>query len=245
MRLTFAEAQRNVAEIANRESYTKDVIFELLAAYGRSTSAITKLRSGALNLADDKENDVLQRGVVYFKHVPSGNLRSVIDSLDKDPLVVRYNPRYLIATDYDQLVAKDIKKDTTLDIKLRDIDRNVDFFYGWTGDEVTSEKTEAVADRRAADKMKDLYAEIERVNRDKLADPKSTFRHDLNVFFSRLLFCFFAEDTKVFSKTESSIFTSSIKDYTQTDGSDLNEFLRTLFDSLDTEDKYKLTLNEK
>ena len=187
MRLTFAEAQRNVAEIANRESYTKDVIFELLAAYGRSASAITKLRSGALNLAEDSENDVLQRGVVYFKHVPSGNLRSVIDSLDKDPLVVRYNPRYLIATDYDQLVAKDIKKDTTLDIKLRDIDRNVDFFYGWTGDEVTSEKTEAVADRRAADKMKDLYAEIERVNRDKLADPKSTFRHDLNVFFSRQL----------------------------------------------------------
>ncbi len=241
MRLTFAEAQRNVAEIANRESYTKDVIFELLAAYGRSASAITKLRSGALNLAEDSENDVLQRGVVYFKHVPRGNLRSVIDSLDKDPLVVRYNPRYLIATDYDQLVAKDIKKDTTLDIKLRDIDRNVDFFYGWTGDEVTSEKTEAVADRRAADKMKDLYAEIERVNRDKLADPKSTFRHDLNVFFSRLLFCFFAEDTKVFSKTESSIFTSSIKDYTQTDGSDLDEFLRTLFDSLDTEDKSAFT----
>jgi type I restriction-modification system DNA methylase subunit len=241
MRLTFAEAQRNVAEIANRESYTKDVIFELLAAYGRSASAITKLRSGALNLAEDSENDVLQRGVVYFKHVPSGNLRSVIDSLDKDPLVVRYNPRYLIATDYDQLVAKDIKKDTTLDIKLRDVDRNVDFFYGWTGDEVTSEKTEAVADRRAADKMKDLYAEIERVNRDKLADPKSTFRHDLNVFFSRLLFCFFAEDTKVFSKTESSIFTSSIKDYTQTDGSDLDEFLRTLFDSLDTEDKSAFT----
>lgn len=241
MRLTFAEAQRNVAEIANRESYNKDVIFELLAAYGRSASAITKLRSGALNLAEDSQRDVLQRGVVYFKHTSSGSLRSVIDSLDKDPLVVRYNPRYLIATDYDQLVAKDTKKDTTLDIKLRDIDRNVDFFYGWTGDEVTSEKTEAVADRRAADKMKDLYAEIERINRDKLADKDSNFRHHLNVFFSRLLFCFFAEDTKVFSKEESSIFTSSIKDYTQTDGSDLDQFLSTLFDSLDTEDKSGFT----
>jgi type I restriction-modification system DNA methylase subunit len=241
MRLTFADAQRNVTEIANRESYSLDVIFELLAAYGRSASAITKLRSGALNLASDKENDVLQRGVVYFKHVPSGNLLSIVDSLDQDPLVVRYNPRYLIATDYDQLVAKDMKKDTTLDIKLRDIDRNVDFFYGWTGDEVTSEKTEAVADRRAADKMKDLYAEIEKVNQEKLTDPKNTFRHDLNVFFSRLLFCFFAEDTKVFSKDEKTIFTSSIKDYTQTDGSDLDIFLNTLFDALDTDDKSSFT----
>ena len=241
MRLTFADAQRNVTEIANRESYSLDVIFELLAAYGRSASAITKLRSGALNLASDKENEVLQRGVVYFKHVPDGNLLSVVDSLDQDPLVVRYNPRYLIATNYDQLVAKDMKKDTTLDIKLRDIDRNVDFFYGWTGDEVTSEKTEAVADRRAADKMKDLYAEIEKVNQEKLTDPNNTFKHDLNVFFSRLLFCFFAEDTKVFSKDEKTIFTSSIKDFTQTDGSDLDIFLNTLFDALDTEDKSNFT----
>ena len=41
MRLTFADAQRNVAEIANRESYNLDVIFELLAAYGRSASALS------------------------------------------------------------------------------------------------------------------------------------------------------------------------------------------------------------
>lgn len=241
MRITFTEAQRNVTEIANRESYNLDVIFELLAAYGRSASSITKLRNGALNLAGDKDNNVLQRGVVYFKHIHEGNLLSTVDSLDQDPLVVRYNPRYLIATDYDRLVAKDTKKDTTLDVNLRDIDRNVDFFYGWTGDELTSEKTEAVADRRAADKMKDLYTEIEKVNRVKLTDPKSTFKHDLNVFFSRLLFCFFAEDTKVFSKDERAIFTNSIKDFTQTDGSDLDAFLNTLFDALDANDKSNFT----
>lgn len=243
MKLTFADAQRNVAEIANRETYNQDVIFELLAAYGRSASAITKLRSGTLNLAEDKDNDVLQRGVVYFRHISDGNLISAVDSLDKDPLVVRYYPRYLIATDYEQLVAKDTKKGTTLDIKLRDIDRNVDFFYGWTGDEVTSEKTEAVADRRAADKMKDLYAEIARINSDKFEDEGSNFRHHLNVFFSRLLFCFFAEDTKVFSREVPSIFTDSIKDFTQTDGSDLDEFLSNLFEVLDTREDERQDLS--
>ncbi len=241
MRVTFADVQRNISEIANRESYSKDVLFELLAAYGRSASAITKLRNGINNLAEDQDNDVLQRGVVYFKHISEGNLLSVIDKLDQDPLVVRYNPRYLIATNYRQLVAKDTKKATTLDIKLRDIDRHVDFFYGWTGDEITDEKTEAVADRRAADKMKELYYEIEKINRHKLAEKGSTFRHDLNVFFTRLLFCFFAEDTKVFSKENKSIFTSAIKDFTQTDGSDLDQFLDTLFSALDSEDKSGFT----
>jgi type I restriction-modification system DNA methylase subunit len=242
MRLSFADAQRNVAEIANRESYNKDVLYELLAAYGRSRSAITKLREGSLNLAEDKEHEVLQRGVVYFKHIEDENkLHSTAEDLFQDPLTVRYNPRYIIVTDYQKLVAVDTKKNTRLDIKLRDIDRDVDFFYGWTGDEITDEKTEAVADRRAADKMKDLYAEIEKINQERLADPKSHFRHDLNVFFSRLLFCFFAEDTRVFSKEESSIFTSAIKDYTQTDGSDLDQFLQTLFDALDTNDKSGFT----
>ena len=238
MRLTFADVQRNVSEISNRESYGFDFVFELLLAYGRASSAVTKLRSGVNNLASDKANEVLQRGVVYFKHVPENSkLHSTIEVLKQDPIVVRYNPRYLIATDYKQLVAMDTKKGSTLDIKLRDIDRNVDFFYGWTGDEVTSEKTEAVADRRAADKMKELYAEIERINLYKLADKMGNFRHDLNVFFSRLLFCFFAEDTRIFSKDEPALFTNAIKDFTQTDGSDLDTFLRTLFDALDTEDK--------
>jgi type I restriction-modification system DNA methylase subunit len=242
MRLAFSDVQRNVTELANRESYGIDILYELLAAYGRASSAITKLRQGSLNLAEDKENDILQRGVVYFRHIAdSSKLRSTLEGLEQDPLVVRYNPRYLIVTDYDKLVAVDTKKDTRLDINLRDIDRDVDFFYGWTGDEITDEKTEAVADRRAADKMQELYSEIERVNAERLADPQANFRHDLNVFFSRLLFCFFAEDTRVFSSDEKSIFTSSIKDFTQTDGSDLNTFLQTLFEALDTEDKTNFT----
>jgi type I restriction-modification system DNA methylase subunit len=231
-RLTFAEAQNNVADIANRETYNIDFVYELLAAYGRARSAITKLREGSLNLAEDKDNEILQRGVVYFKHVLDPNkLHSTAEELTIDPLVVRYNPRYLIISDYERLVAVDTKKDSRLDINLRDID----------GDEITDEKTEAIADRRAADKMKDLYDEIEKVNRVKLTDPHSNFRHDLNVFFSRLLFCFFAEDTRVFSRDEQTMFTNAIKDYTQPDGSDLDSFLTTLFDALDTEDKSGFT----
>jgi len=242
MRLTFAEVQRNVSEIANRQEYTIDVLYELMAAYGRSASSITKLRNGVINLADDKESTVLQRGVVYLKKVGSvESLPAEIEKLEQDPLTARYNPRFLIATDLKSFAAKDTKKGNTLEIAWEDIDRNVDFFYGWTGDEVTDEKTEAVADRRAADKMKELYYEIEKINRSKLAEKGNTFRHDLNVFFTRLLFCFFAEDTRVFSKEDTGIFTRAIKDYTQTDGSDLDEFLSTLFNALDSEDKSEFT----
>lgn len=242
MKISFSDVQRNVSEIANRQGYTIDVLYELMAAYGRAAASITKLRSGILNLAEDKETTILQRGVVYFKVVTAtSSLPAEVEKLEQDPLTQRYNPRFLIVTDLKRFAAKDTKKGNTLEIDWENIDRNVDFFYGWTGDEVTDEKTEAAADRRAADKMKELYQELEKVNLDKFKAKSSDFRHHLNVFFTRLLFCFFAEDTRVFSKEDTYIFTGSIKDFTQADGSDLDEFLGTLFESLDEEDKSKYT----
>lgn len=241
MKISFQQVQQNVASIANREHYNRDFLFELMAAYGRSTSSITKLRTGIVNLANYRDTEVLQRNVVYFKHIQDGKLLPEIEKLKQNPLTTRYNPRYLIVTDFSNLAAIDTKKGNTLDIRIQDIDRHIDFFYGWTGDEVTDEKTEAVADRRAAEKMTELYSEIAKINSAKLNEKNSTFNHDLNVFFSRLLFCYFAEDTRVFSKDETSMFTSSIKDFTQTDGEDLDIFLETLFRSFDEKDKSRFT----
>ena len=236
---TFDQVKRNVAEIANRDSYTKEFIFELMAAYGRATSAINQLKSGAIDKSTDP-NALLQKGVLYFKVFPQGTpLEEKVEKMGSESLFRRYEPRYIVATDLRHIVAKDTIKHTTLDIEIKDIDNEVAFFYGWTGNEISKGSAdESVADRRAADKMKDLYDEIERENIDSFkADPVG-FRHDLNVFFSRLLFCFFAEDTGLFRPKQ---LTNSIKEYTETDGSNLDLFFKELFKSLDSEDKSGMT----
>lgn len=236
---TFDQVKRNVAEIANRDSYTKEFIFELMAAYGRATSAINQLKSGAIDKSTDP-NALLQKGVLYFKVFPQGTLlEEKVEQMGSESLFRRYEPRYIVATDLHHIVAKDAIKHTTLDIEIKDIDNEVAFFYGWTGNEISKGSAdESVADRRAADKMKDLYDEIERENIDSFkADPVG-FRHDLNVFFSRLLFCFFAEDTGLFKPKQ---LTNSIKEYTETDGSNLDLFFKELFKSLDSEDKSGMT----
>ena len=233
MKITLADVQKNIANIANRNEYDANILYELLAAYGRSKSAITQLQSGQLNKSDIK-GSVLQKDVVYFRTFQKGTrLELEVEKLNDDPLTERYAPRYIITTDFDNLAARDTRKNTTLSIKLKDIDNNIDFFYGWTGDEVVDVKTEAVADRRAADKMNDLYAEIEKENR-ALFVSNHNFRHELNIFFTRLLFCFFAEDTGIFDATQ---FSGAIKSFTQADGSDLDWFFGELFKALDTEDK--------
>ena len=47
-------------------------------------------------------------------------------------------------------------------------------------------------------------------------------RHALNLFFTRLLFCFFAEDTGIFAENQ---FTNAVGSHTLADGSDTAEFL--------------------
>ena len=169
----------------------------------------------------------------FFKVFPAGTvLESKVEQLKHDELTERYRPRYLIATDLQNIAAYDRRQETSLSTKIRDLDKDFTFFYGLSGNEVnTDQKEEAYADRKAAERMKELYDEIVKCNTQRIIDKDLNFRHDLNIFFSRLLFCYFAEDTDLFEPKQ---FTNSIKNYTKLDGSDTPYFFERLFKSLDS-----------
>lgn len=57
------------------------------------------------------------------------------------------------------------------------------------------------------------------------------------MFFSRLLFCFFAEDTGVFEKGS---FTNAVGSLSREDGKDLHELLDQIFDVLNTEESKRI-----
>src|SRR5690606_11079687 len=59
--------------------------------------------------------------------------------------------------------------------------------------------------------------------------------HNLNIFLSRLLFCFFAEDTEIFE--QDSIFTNTLAQHTAENGKDTHTFLDDLFNRLDSENE--------
>ena len=85
---------------------------------------------------------------------------------------------------------------------------------------------ESPADIKAAEKLAKLHDELRAYN-DFSSDDDL---HDLNIFITRLLFCFFAEDTGIF---EEQLFTSSIERYTKPDGSDLSDYLDEAFNIMD------------
>jgi len=207
----------------------EEFVFDLLSAYGIPKATVTLLRRGQHNLSK-KDGEVILKRKLFFKEVKNADLHETIDSLQKDVTTKRHSPRFIVVTDYETLLAVDTKTNEHLDILIESIVKYHDFFLPWAGIEKHKHVNENPADRKAAEKMAGLYDEI--LVENNIADPEKT--HALNVFLSRLLFCFFAEDTNIF---EDKLFTNSIASHTQNDGSDFGVYVDTLFDVLNSEER--------
>lgn len=207
-----------------------DFIYEFLIAYGISKSVVTRLKKGDQNRSK-RENEVLYPKKMIFRIEKSNNLLNAIDDIGKDASVQKHSPRFAIMTDFNHLVAKDLKLGKTLDIKIKELPKHYDFFLPLAGSEVYHSANDNEADRNAAYKMATLYDHLIEENPD-IYQSKAQIHH-LNVFLSRLLFCFFAEDTGIFP--DDSIFTNTLVQHTAKDGSDTHLFLDKLFARLDSQ----------
>ena len=225
------------------ENFSKnEFIFDFLIAYGISKTSVTRLKKGDFNLSK-VQGEVLYKKKVLFKEEESDKLLISIESLSTDERVLKHSPRFVIVTDFKTLLAKDLKLGTTKDIQFSELPRHYDFFLPLAGSEVYVTKNDNKADRDAAYKMAELYDCLITANRDIYTSKESI--HSLNIFLSRLLFCFFAEDTGIFE--ENSIFTNSLAQHTQSDGSDTHLFLNELFKRLNSNssDEFPMYLAKK
>ena len=201
----------------------KTFAYDLLLSYGLPKSSITRLKKGALNLSQNK-NEIIWKRKLFFRAVEDEDLHLTITQMLESST---HNERFIIATDYSTLLAIDTKTNDRLDIDLKDLPKHYDFFLPWAGMEKAFHQDENPADVKAAVKMAKLFDEIRKDNPSNSPD----FLHSLNVFLSRLLFCYFAEDTNIFKEGQ---FTNSIDSHTQEDGRDLNEYFDRLFEVLNT-----------
>ena len=237
MRLSVRELEERVGALAGRNYFSQELLYDLLTAYGRSASSMTRLRKGDLNVARHPEaGEVAQKNVVYFRPVShqasTDELLELMGELTDAEHVTRYSPRFVLVTDYHRLLAYDTRTRETLSTPLGEIGQHVAFFLPWAGMEKTTYISEHHADRKAADKMAVLFDELLKVTPSLKETAQS--RHNLNTFFSRLLFCFFAEDTEVFSSNQ---FTNAVGSLTLTDGSDTHEVIAQIFAALDAESR--------
>lgn len=218
------EKLSTLAKNTNKENF----IYDFLMAFGVSKNAVTRLRKGDANLSK-KEGELLYKNKIYFKEEIAKNLLTAIDEAAKDDKILKHNPRFILVSDYETIVAIDVKLKVNKRFSFSELPEQADFFLPLSGAEVYKISTNNEADRNAAYKLGQLYDILVNDNQDWVTEGS----HHLNLFLSRLLFCFFAEDTGIFKKN---IFTETLVNNTQADGSDVDQFLNTLFKKLNSKE---------
>ncbi|MYM40165.1 DNA methyltransferase [Duganella qianjiadongensis] len=209
-----------------------EFLFNLLDCYGKPKASVTRLKmigKGSYNLSKNS-NEVLWKKQVYFKETKSDQLLSVIDEMKHADVVAKHQPRFIIAINVTHLLAIDTKTQDTLDIPVAELNKKFDFFLPWAGLEKTQAQGENPADVKAAEKMAKLF-DLLRDNNPAITKEEI---HWQNVFLSRILFCYFAEDTGIF---EAKLFTNRIGSSTSEDGSDLDDYLSRIFDMMNQESR--------
>jgi len=223
----------NITQIENNlhqlvKTFNEDTfIYDMLLAYGTPKASIKRLQQGGLNLSK-VEGEIAWKKKLFFKSVQKEDVHVTIDEIKRDEKRTKHDPRFIIITDFLTLLAIDRKTLDTLDIPILEIAKHFDFFLPLIGMEKAQHQNENPADVKAAERMAKLYDELRKDNQTNTTEEI----HSLNVFLSRLLFCFFAEDTGIFEK---GLFTDGISSHTQQDGSDLNSYLDKLFEVMNTE----------
>lgn len=225
MNLTQIESQLKKLVQRDSEKLSESFIYDLLLIYGLAKSSITLLKKekGNRNLSKVAD-EVSWKNKLFFKEEHQIDLHLTISTIQNE---IKHNQRFIIVTNFKTLLAVDTKTDDRLDIDFVALPMHYDFFLPWAGIEKAQHQNDNPADVKAAEKMAKLFDEIKKDN----PDNSPAFLHSLNVFLSRLLFCFYAEDTGIFADQQ---FTNALSSHTQSDGSDLNLFFERLFKVLNT-----------
>lgn len=203
-----------------------EFIFSFLTAFGFPKSTVTRLRNPDDNRNIGESGDIGLKKKLYFKPVMTGtDVAATADALKTNDLITSNDIRFVITTDFDTLIAYDLKTDERLETSLSELDKQYAFFLPLAGYEKAIMYSEHPADIKASEKMGQLF-DLIRAGSD---TTQSGDVHSLNVFLTRLLFCFYAEDTGIFKQGQ---MTRAIQSTTHADGSDVDSFFTTLFSVL-------------
>ena len=132
--MTVVEIENNLHNlVANFDK--ENFIFELLLAYGIPKSTIKRLQ-GSDHDKLTSYGELVVRKKLFFK-VAANELYTAIDELKSSKDVLKHSPRFIIVTDFQTLLAHDIKTEDSLDIEILNITNHYDFFllsseaYNW------------------------------------------------------------------------------------------------------------------
>lgn len=217
--ISYKEIEQKLQKLKENTDLN-EIGYLILSAFGTSDTYIRRYKSGKGNLSRD-EGILIKKSLAY-RTAPTLQLTQTLEVMKNDEYTARQKPRILAVSDGITILAFDPKFKETYENRVDKLWLDFQFFDPLRGIDKYVITQENLADVKAAEKMARLHSEIRRFNE----FSSENDLHDLNVFMTRLLFCFFAEDTAIFEK---GAFSDFIRRYTQVDGSNLTDALDEVF----------------
>ena len=222
--LGYKEIEERLLLLNNKSLFADEIGYQLLYAFGKSERDIQRYKEGkgVLKTFDG----LLIKGLFCYRGTTAARLTSTLELLKRDVQVLKAAPKIIAVSDGKTLLAYDLREKDTYENRVGRVYCDFAFFYPLMDVERVHYVEESPADVKAAEKLAKLHDELRAYNEFR----SDSDLHDLNIFITRLLFCFFAEDTGIF---ENNLFTDSIQRFTKPDGSDLTQYLDESFNVMD------------
>jgi hypothetical protein len=201
--------------------------YAFLVAFGNKDTTIKRLRSGTSNKSD--LGGVLQANNLHIAIAESGKVNGLLNSLKNSPASNKGKVRFVVATDGADFEAEDLETGETVACAFKDFPDHFGFFLPLAGISTVKQIRESSFDIRATSRLNKLYIELLKDNPEWGTTDR---RHEMNHLMARLIFCFFAENTDIFSGER--LFTDTVEKMSERDSSNTHQVISEIFRAMDT-----------
>ena len=225
--MNAVEIESAVSELALQPFDREEFPFAFLQAFGNKETTIKRLRSGASNKSD--LGGILQTNNIHIAVAQSGEVTRTLEALKTSPATTKAKARYILSTDGADFEAEDLETGETVACAYQNFPDHFGFFLQLAGITTVKQLRDSSFDIRATSRLNRLYVELLKDNPEWGTAER---RHEMNHFMARLIFCFFAEDTDIFSGKD--LFMDTVEQMSDRDSSNTHEILGEIFRAMNT-----------
>lgn len=236
--MNAVEIEEAVSLLSEQDFNPTEFPYSFLEAFGNKSTTIARLRTGNNNKSDI-ERGVLQHNNIHIAVCDNGEVSETLKRLKESPATTKAKAKFILATDGKDFQAEDLASGETVACEYSDFHNHFGFFLPLAGISTVKQIRENAFDIKATSRLNKLYIELLRHNPDWATAER---RHDMNHFLARLIFCFFADDTDIFSND---LFTSTVQQMSASDGSDTHEIISEIFRAMDIKQDERSNKNVK
>jgi len=215
--MNAVEIEEAFSKLAEAPFDRDDFPFAFLQSFGYNDATIRKLKTGDANKSDlaGPPRGLLQRNKnnIHILTCAPGEVAAALAALRASPATAKHKARFILATDGHSIQAERLDDGEVLACDFKDLPNRFAFFLSLAGISTVKKIDENAFDIRATGRLNKLHVELLRINPDWDTEAR---RQDLNHFFARLIFYFFAEDTGIFLTNR--LFTDTIEQMTERKG---------------------------